>query len=208
MKKIISLVLCLVFIFTFAVPVFADEPDAEFSGAAPEMIGILTTEDGEQHIIKGKLVSSGLSTQSDDNGSSITYKYDLLTSPRASESTTESDQDGGLASTVYLTITYTQKNTPTEYLLTNVSGYWVISDKKASVESATVSYGCSGIFPSPTTQSVLDLSVSNYFNISTGFTDYVTSDIYAVMGANLTVNYLMGTARRWSFTLTNNLFNN
>ena len=52
------------------------------------------------------------------------------------------------------------------------------------------------------------ISVNNYFDISTGFTDYVVPDVLAVMGANLTVNYLMGTSRRWSFTLTNNLFNN
>ena len=52
MKKIISLVLCLVFIFTFAVPVFADEPDAEFSGAAPEMIGILTQKMASSILLK------------------------------------------------------------------------------------------------------------------------------------------------------------
>ena len=105
-------------------------------------------------------------------------------------------------------IHYTHRNTPTEYLLTRVSGYWEISAQKVSVESAKLSYGCSGTFPSPTTQSVTDISVNNYFDISTGFTDYVVPDVLAVMGANLTVNYLMGTSRRWSFTLTNNLFNN
>lgn len=127
---------------------------------------------------------------------------------RAEGSTTESDHDGAYASTVYLTIHYSHKNTPTEYLLTKVSGHWVISNSNVSVESARVSYGCSGLFPTPATQSVADRSVSNYFSINTGFTKYVTSATNAVMGANLTVNYLMGTSRRWSFTLSNILFNN
>ena len=204
----ISLVLTLMMCLSLYVPSFASEVNTTSFEELPEMIGILTTDKGEQHIIKGTLVSSPPSTRNLGNNNHITYKYDLPISPKASGLTKESDQDSGLASTVYLTITYTHKNTPTEYLLTNVSGYWVITDSKASVESASVSYGCSGLFPTLTTQSVTDRSVSNYFNISTGFTNYVTSSSNAVMGANLTVNYLMGTARRWSFTLPNLLFNN
>ncbi|WP_312943122.1 hypothetical protein [Oscillibacter sp.] len=207
-KKMMSLALALVMCLSLCVPAFAADSNVSLSGATPEMIGVLTTEDGAQHIIEGTLVSMSPLTRSIGNNNSVTYKYDLPASLRASGSTTESDHDGAIASTVYLTINYAHQNTPTEYLLTSVSGHWVITDQKASVESATVSYGCSGLFPRPTTQSVLDRSVANYFNISTSFTNYVASDTHAVMGANLTVNYLMGTAWRWSFTLTNILFNN
>ena len=47
-------------------------------------------------------------------------------------------------------------------------------------------------------------SVSNNFNIATGFTTYIMEDdIGSMIGASLTLNYLIGTSRRWSFTLDN-----
>lgn len=208
MKKIISLILAMAMCLSLCVQTFAKENDGVNVENVPEMMGILRTDDGKEYTIKGVLVSVAPMSRAANDACSATYRYDLPVSPQANDSTTESDHDGAAASTVYLTIHYTHRNTPTEYLLTRVSGYWEISAQKVSVESAKLSYGCSGTFPSPTTQSVTDISVNNYFDISTGFTDYVVPDVLAVMGANLTVNYLMGTSRRWSFTLTNNLFNN
>ena len=193
------LALCLV----TCVPAFAyDSAEAK----APYAVGILTSETGEQYTIEGALVSFAR-TMGTDMDNAVTYRYDLPLSSGSGGSSTVYDYDSGIVSTVYLTIHYTTQNSPTEYLLTKVSGYWDVFDEKASVESAKLSYGCSGRFPSVTTQSKTNVSVTNHFSISTGFKKYVCADTWSVLGANLTVNYLMGTSRRWSFTLENNLFN-
>lgn len=138
---------------------------------------------------------------------SITYRYNLPSVARAGASSTVHDNDGGYASTVYLTISYDSKGSPSTYLLKQVSGYWLVSDPNVSVTSAKLNYGCTGTFPTPTTQSVTGVSVSNYFTKNTGFTDYISDAYGAVLGANLTLTYKMGSSRTWSFTLTNNLFN-
>lgn len=205
-KKVMSLVLAS--LITLSAFEFAFAADIKSEVISSPMIGILTADDGTQTEVEGILVSTSTApTRSGLIDKEATYRYDLEVLPRADGSKTESDVDGGYCSTVYLTIKYSSKNSPTEYLLTGVSGYWTITDGKASVESAKLSYGCSGRFPEPVTQSITNKSVNNHFNISTGFNKYVTSDVYGVLGANLTVNYLMGTSRRWSFTLSNNLFN-
>lgn len=173
----------------------------------PGNVGILTADDGTQLVIYGEVVSA-IQPLSVDSGSSVTYRFDIPAASNIGGSATVYDHDGGLSSTVYLTLDYKTRNTPTEYLLTRVSGYWVISDPKASVESAAVSYGCNGTFPkSVNYQSTFDVPVNNYFSIYTGFTQYVAGDSCAIVGAYLTVNYLMGTARRWDFTLYNTLIN-
>lgn len=131
----------------------------------------------------------------------VTYAFDLATSPEYE--LTAHSANSGYASTVYLTIGYKYAE---EWmcLLTSVSGYWVISDPKASVESASVHYECTGL-GQPASQSQTR-SVSNNFSINTGFSTYVfENDIYSTIGASLTVNYLIGTSRRWSFTLNNSL---
>lgn len=216
MKKGIGLFIVMIMSLFLCMSSFASEttkmniaanPD---SAPSPQLVGILTADDGTQQEIIGTLVSTNTTPNSRSlNCVEATYKYDLEVSPRATGgSKTEYGEDGGYASTVYLTINYSYQNSPTEYLLTGVSGRWEITDGKASVESATVSYGCSGQFPKLTTQAVQNKSVTNNFKIQTGFTNYIISDVNAVLGAHLTVNYLMGTSRRWSFTLSNLLFNN
>ena len=181
MKKIISLILAMAMCLSLCVQTFAKENDGVNVENVPEMMGILRTDDGKEYTIKGVLVSVAPMSRAANDACSATYRYDLPVSPQANGSTTESDHDGAAASTVYLTIHYTHRNTPTEYLLTRVSGYWEISAQKVSVESAKLSYGCSGTFPSPTTQSVTDISVNNYFDISTGFTDYVVPDVLSLI---------------------------
>lgn len=198
MKKLICLLLVLSILASTTPIAFADV-------SSEEMIGILTSEDGRQFQILGSLMETR-----DCNGNTMaTYRFDVPRSIMTGGSSTIYDYDGGYASTVYLTITYSMQNSPSEYLLTGVSGHWIITDPNASVESATVSYGCSAGTPADYNQYVLDAPVSNYFSIPTGFTEYILGTAFgAVLGANLTVNYIMGSTRRWSFTLQNNLINN
>lgn len=212
-EKLVSLFLALVMCLGLCVPAFA----ADTSSPSPEEIpstvtGILTIEDGTQYPITGRLVATAQPASLSDD-ISMTYQYNLPADPRAGGSKTEHGVDGGYASTVYLTITYSSNTSGPlpAYLLTRVSGYWSISDSKASVESAYLSYGCTGKDPTDMIshdQHVWDKSVNNHFSVSTGFRYYVEDGLGGAVGANLTVNYLMGTARRWSFTLYNNLFNN
>lgn len=208
MKKITCLILALLMCFLTAIPVFAAESPTIFSSSLPEMKGILTDEDGTQYTIIGTQVPT-VQAADTNSGCSVTYMFDIPASILANYTNTTQGNDGAFASTVYLTLTYSTKNSPTEYLLTKVSGHWTIQDSSVSVESATLSYGCNGMAPVATNnQYCWDKSVSNYFNVSTGFTNYVTALPQGVLGAYLKVNYLMGSSRRWSFTLYNYLFNN
>ena len=144
MKKAISLILAVAICLLMCVQAFAIEHIFVCSKSAPEMTGILRGDDCREYSIVGKLVSVAPMSQVANNVSSATYRYDLPISPHENISMTLREHDGALASTVYLTIHYTHNNTPTEYLLTRVSGYWEISDPSVSVDSATLSYGCSG----------------------------------------------------------------
>ena len=119
-------------------------------------------------------------------------------------SLTSSEYDSSLSVKVFLTINYKTRNTPTEYLLTSVSGRWHIVDKKVSVTNAELTYGCSGAFPFPTTQTATK-NVSNNFYYPTGFSNYITQYM-GVMGANLNLDLQMGATRHWNFYMSNNLF--
>lgn len=191
-----------ILIFTFPINVLAASADGDKA-----VYGILASEDGQQILIEGRVCDT-MQTRA-GNAGSITYEFAIPASvARSNGSTTIDSPDDGYASHVYLTISYAMRNTPTEYLLTSVSGRWTIEDPKVAVLSTTLKYGYTGWFPAYACESETITNVSsNPFSYNTGFTSYILED-GAVMGANLTINYMMGASRRWSFTLTNNLFNN
>ena len=202
--RIISFIFCFVLLFSSSTIVYA----ADFFPET-EIVGVLTTEDGTQHIIKGELVSNNANTRTAlPNDYYQTYKFNIPAEPKAGGGdSTIYDEDPHLTSTVYSTISYITRNNSLgekEYLLTGVSGYWIITDPKTIVESAEITYGCSIVHQS--SQSVTR-TVRNSFNYSTGFTQYVKKSYTAVLGMNMTIDYLLGNNLRWSFTLENNLFN-
>ena len=201
MNKVISLLVAVITVLTFPITALA----ASVESSEP-VYGVLTSEDGEQILIEGRVFDS-MQTRA-GNAGSVTYEFAIPASvARANGSTTVDSPDSGYASHVYLTISYQMRNTPTEYLLTGVSGSWTIEDPNVAVLSTSLTYGCTGWFPAYASQQNTKNNVSNPFSYSTGFSKYILAD-GAVMGANLTLNYLMGSSRQWSFTLTNNLFNN
>lgn len=134
----------------------------------------------------------------------VTYYYPLYVS-KGSGSFTEEGSDGALAATAYLTIYYETQNTPTEYLLTKVSGSWVIHDSSVIYTGATLDYGCVGSFPQHSSEQTGSRSVGNPFSINTGFSKY-TTEYGGVLGANLYVNLQIGSSRKWTLHLQNNLF--
>lgn len=204
-SKVFSAMLAVSIIVHTEVVGFAAE-NTTISDVIPMSMAVLTTDDGVQHIVEGEPVLTQYAT-GDSGAISTTFKYniserDFISGPMFD---TAQGHDGAYASTVYLTITYFEQNNPNEYLLTGVSGHWVVGDSRVVVTSASLNYGCSEVYPDPTTQSKINVSVRNNFSISTGFTDYVSESPGSVVGANLTLDYLMGSSRTWSFTLYNQL---
>lgn len=207
MKRVVSCLLALVMTLIMPLTVFA--ADGEILSDVPAtMQGVLTSDDGIKIFVEGKLCDS-VATNSEDGVASLTYEFDvpMVQAAPTNGSTTVDSADGGNASRVYLTIGYSMQNTPTEYKLTSVSGRWTLEDSRVSVTSASLTYGCSGLFPVTVTQTGSREHVSNPFSISTGFKSYVVGAYCGVMGAHLTLTYLMGSSRTWTFTLDNTLFN-
>lgn len=201
MKKLLSIILICIFCFS-SIQVYAMD-NSKINVYPDKIIGKLISDTGESiPVIGNKVYESNNSILNNMDENSATYMFELY-STRGSSSLTTNDTDGSISVRAYLTIKYVTKNEPTEYLLTNVSGYWNILDDRVSVKNAELVYGCSGVFPSPTTQTDTK-TVNNYFNYNTGFTNYIIRD-YGVMGANLTLDLKMGT-RQWDFFLENNLF--
>ena len=205
MKKIIS-VLCLVSIMASSyIPSFAAGNNSASAMIPQTSVGILETDEGTKYAVKGEMVAVATPKSSNDS-TKVTYKYDVPVSPKAGGSSTVHGNDGAIASTVYLTVDFLSKSNPTQYLLTGVSGYWTVNVPNVGVSSAYVSYTCSGRFPANTHQSRLNRAVNNNFSLQTGFTKYVVeNDAATKIGANLKLNYIMGSTRTWSFTLYNDI---
>lgn len=105
------------------------------------VIGHIYDEEGNLvEAVEGRVISVTPKRISDEVR--VTYAVDLSTN--AEYELTAHSPDSGHASTVYLTIGYKYAEA-WMCLLTSVSGYWVISDPKASVESASVHYECTGL---------------------------------------------------------------
>ena len=202
--KVIYKRLALLISFSMICMIVSNSTVAEsFSEPLPEripqsVVGYLQSDDCNTEIVKGELIN--LRCSSAPNHFAATYAYTVT----LEHSNTVSGPDSGYSSTVFLTIEYITRNTYTEYLLTSVSGYWLISDDRVTVTDAELLYACSGANPLPVYQRDT-VDVSNFFSQNTNFTSYIT-EYLGTLGANLTLTYKMGTSRTWTFTLSNTLF--
>lgn len=212
MRKIFSMALALALAANLSAPAFAADNSAEIipDENVPAMVGILTDENGVEYEIVGTLVTNECTTYSIGpvNETSVTYRFDVPMRAPQNGSTEVNGPDSGYASHIYLKISYRSidGSNPNlrSYLLTSVSGSWTIEDPEVFVTSTYLKYGCSvGSIEQLGEKS----SLSNPFNVSTGFTQYIDETLGAVLGAHLTLTYLMGSSRTWKFTLNNNLFN-
>lgn len=172
------------------------------------MTGTLISDTGEQITVTGHLVETSATPQMfslNPNSTSATYEYTLYSG--SSNELSANELDSTMSARIYITLHYNGKNTPTEYLLTKVSGKWTILDLTVGVTEAELVYGCTGfssdgIFTTQTDSKY----VSNNFSVNTGFTHYATDGAMGVLGANLTLTFKMGSTRTWKFTMYNNLF--
>ncbi|XCB30316.1 hypothetical protein RQN30_02480 [Arcanobacterium hippocoleae] len=201
-KKLLLLTLTLLFCM---IPINVSATEHLISSAPQKLEAVLVSDTGETFNVTGEKINT-LTTLYNanlyDEDESATYKFTLYSNQ--SNSLTASEYDGSRSVEAFLTINYKTQKTPTEYLLTSVSGHWNILDQRVSVTNAELTYGCSGATPFPTTQ-IKTRNVSNNFYYSTGFSNYVTQ-IYGNMGANLNLDLQMGSARRWNLHVSNNLF--
>lgn len=167
--------------------------------------GCLTDENGNTEVVEGRLIDTVAPASIGETAKRI-YAFTLYETENV---LTAKGKDGAYTSDVYLTIEYLETNEyPASYLLTAVSGYWEITSPNIRIESASLIYACRGTARENHQAFVLSqyntLSVQNYFSYNTGFDEYVCDfGITASVGAQLTLNYLMGTTRRWTFTLNN-----
>lgn len=166
--------------------------------------GYLTDENGNAEVVEGRLINT-VAPASIGGAAKRTYAFDLYETENI---LTAKGKDGALSSIVYLTIEYLETDEyPASYLLTAVSGHWEIKVSNVQIESATLNYGCSGTgreVHSALLSQTNTLPVQNYFSYNTGFDKYVCDFGFAAnVGAYLDLHYLMGTTRRWTFTLNN-----
>lgn len=163
----------------------------------------MCNEDGNVETVTGCLINTLRSPSTDSVAA--TYEFALYST---GYSLTKNQTDGSVSVRAYSTINYNTQNTPTEYLLTSVSGHWTILDSTVSVTNADLHYICSGPFPRPgADQEGTVEGVSNYFSYNTGFTSYVALDAgWSAVGAELTLDLQMiisGSTRTWNFTIQN-----
>ena len=197
MKKTLASILALAFCFVIGMPAYA--VDAEPYVAAPTMTGYLYDDEGNCIEVTGYLVEMGMVCAYDENNEVIAATYAFRSPPFNS---TVSGPDSGYSSTIYLTNYYSQNGY--QYKLDAVSGYWVISDSRVSVTSATLSYYSTAMNTS-IAQRVDNVPVSNNFYVNTGFTEYGYATEAYTIGSRLTLSYLMGTSRMWTFAMENTL---
>ena len=194
MKKFFAVLL--VFAIGLTMGTAALAADLDQGTIAQRMTGYLYDDAGNCVEVIGRLVETNVMALSNANESiAATYEFNLKST--TFNSNPVSSPDSGYSSTVYLTVNYYRNGS--SYLLSSVSGSWVIEDSRVSVTSASLYYFCVDGQHSLQNGS---RSVSNNFYVGTGFSTYVSGAGLAV-GAQLTLTYLMGTSRSWTFTLPN-----
>lgn len=208
-KRFTSLFTALALLSAMTAPAVAVEENAlEVNQATPGpiVVGILTDDRGDEYEIAGVLVENAYSAygMTPQEEISATYRFDVPTLTAGDLTSTKDGPDTGYASHIWLTISYRTRfgNTGMEYLMTGASGHWTITDPNVLVKSTNLVCGCSGGITSQTT--LPGCSVTNPFDVPTGFKYYVP-DNGGILGAILTLEYMMGT-RTWSFEMKNLLF--
>lgn len=196
LRKTVSIICATCVLFTVA---FANSTTVNVSPAPEHLVGTLVNEeDGTTIEIAGVLVNepSPFSLNLSDE-KKLTYMFEV---PLAYTYQDHSDEvnksDSSLSIKAYLTIGYREKEIPNEnneFLLTSVSGKYVIYDNQVTVTSSYVSYGSNGSLPQMVdNQSVIDKPISgSSFSIKTGFTKYVIK-LGSEVGAYYTLNLARG----------------
>lgn len=192
MKRTISVVLLISLVFAiFSSSLAVNRVNELF----PEIkVGHIYDSEGNKIQTVGHLVNIS-SLDLNNSEIAVTYEYVL----RAPNVTVEQPDDG-YSGTVYLTNHYSVSGS--KYLLTEVSGYWEMHDVNARVISAYVDYYNDAINTSFQRGSA---DVSNYFSVSTGFTEYGYNTDAFTIGSVLYLTIRIGTSRTYTSDTENML---
>lgn len=217
-KRIISVLVAFVLLLSSFPCAYAEEVvnGSDCSNPRSTTLGYITSPTGERETVVGRIVnvtrpqpySVGRS------GGSLTYECNLYTDgytlQAVQKNNTITGSDAYNCTTVTLTIYFFEDTSvsPTMYLLYGVSGGWSWTQYCEVTAIGTVSYGCTGPgYYNSVTQSG-ETVVRGNFNVNTNFGEYIESTYGSVMGATLDIDYRMIDGSTWSYTLTNNYFNN
>lgn len=118
----------------------------------------LTNENGEKFAVNMYEYIPETTLQSDDGSLQKTLVFDTspeyVTPLSVGQTSSHSEYDSSYSVKGYITITYSTRISQnlTEYLLTNVSGQWVISDSSVTLSNRKVYYECAQVYMGTTEQ--------------------------------------------------------
>lgn len=93
------------------------------------------------------------------------------------------------------------------YILTDVSGYWRVSDSTVTLSDRKVNFGCIS-FDWKTRNQVNEYHpTSNTFSYTTGFSNYVIEGTPSALGSISTVQLSHGTSSKWELKIKAEAFN-
>ncbi len=217
-KALISVILIMAMFLSLNINAYADSLDDKTEPAiSSTMQGIITDPYGITYEVQGRLLEAECVpfAMADNDSINVTYAFDIYSDGISLRSTLPNSSDATgytYQSTVTVTINYdASTDYPEEFLLKSVSGNWVIDDSRVSVTSGSVDYACTDYthWGQSSTYYLTSADIQNSsFYKNTNFSQFIAKDFSGFMGATLTLNYLMGNSRTWSFSVENIRFNN
>lgn len=217
-KALISVVLIMAIFLSVNINAYANNLTGETESTIPNtMQGTITDPYGVTYEVQGRLLETECVSAAmlGHISNCVTYAFDIYSDGISLSSTLPNSSDATgytYQSTVTVTINYeSTTDYPEEFLLKSVSGNWDIDDSRVSVTSGFVNYACTDYIHLGQ-NSTYYLTSTNLQNMSfyknTNFSQFIAKDFSGFMGATLTLNYLMGDSRTWSFSVENIRFNN
>ena len=165
-KKIFATILTAVMAMSVGMPAFAEDN----VDVIPEtMVSYLTDEAGNVTVLEGTLVETPILLS--DGEYSATYEYEVATSALDNDKTT-TGTDNSVSVRARTTIHYQTQNSPTEYKLTAVEGYWTILDNSVSVTNSSLTYVCRNLLSGRGQYNSIS-NVNNNFYYATGFGTFI-----------------------------------
>ena len=214
-KKIVTLLLTLVFVASNTIYSFANENSTLSSDVPHETCIItLTSPNGiKYNVMAVEEPPMQLRSSNGDIAKTYSYSLDSKNMQRVTPSTrggqSNDEWDDSISVHGYITITYastTLSNGLKGYKLTKVNGKWEKSDNAVTMSNRRVSYTCQDV--NHQNQITAKFPSSNTFSYSTGYTTYVSDIATGVLGANSHIDLNHAGSGTWSLDVTCNYFDN
>lgn len=239
MKRIISVVICLTALFTTFLPQasadnYFSQP-TEYGISIEEMYTAAkaqATAQGKARLLNETDCAICIVPENEDdadyeielyeffpeksfsgsNGENVrTFVYSVARSIGNTQS--NSMWDSSYSVRGYITVTYNTRNNSTmeEYLLTNVSGGWEISDPDVTLSNRSVTYYCFNPPLNAAGEGLVNCyPSSNTFSYRSGFSEdyYILDSAGCYCGATSSVTIKHGSSSSWTLTTSCNVVSN